>query len=95
MEGYIANIFRDDKTDLVSPLAGNIIIFIPILKEQEIELSREESSNFNPEDGGSELFWDAGIHILDYSVITWKATSCVVMTDIQGAYKLSEDFVMP
>jgi hypothetical protein len=79
MEGHIANIFREDKTDLVSPLAGNKCIFIPILKEQKTEISREKSSHFNPEDGGSELFWDAGIHILDYSVITWKATSCVVM----------------
>jgi hypothetical protein len=41
---------------MVSPLAGHISIFILILKEQKIELSREESSHLNPEDGGSELF---------------------------------------
>jgi hypothetical protein len=40
---------------MVSPLAGHISIFTPILKEQNIELSREESLHFNPEDGGSEL----------------------------------------
>jgi len=40
---------------MVSPLASHVSIFIPILMEQKFELSREESSYFNPEDRGSEL----------------------------------------
>jgi hypothetical protein len=46
--------------------------FIPILKEQKIELSKEESSHFNPEDGGSELFWD---------VFLIKPTRCTNFTN--------------
>jgi hypothetical protein len=57
---------------MVSPLPGHKSIFTPILKEKKIDLSREEFWHLNPEDGGSELLWDVGIYISDYSVLTWK-----------------------
>ena len=61
------------KTDMVSPLASHVSIFIPILMEQKFELSREESSYFNPEDRGSELIWD---------FLLIKSTICTNFTNL-------------